>query len=135
MKKAVLAAIVLIILIVGGAWALNHRSYKAGQTSTYGSGSNNQANNSNQAPTSTVSVDIHNMMFTPSQITVKKGTKVTWTNNDQVAHTVTPDKGTSPASAPIPPGETYSYTFNQVGSFQYHCSIHSVMHGTVVVYS
>jgi plastocyanin len=75
------------------------------------------------------------MMFTPSQITVAKGGTVTWTNNDSIAHTVVDDLSNvgGPSSGDIQPGSTYSFTFNKTGSFQYHCSIHPSMRGTIVV--
>jgi plastocyanin len=75
------------------------------------------------------------MLFTPSQITVAKGGTVTWTNNDNTTHTVEDDLSNvgGPASGDIPPGGTYSFTFNKTGSFQYHCRIHPSMRGTIVV--
>jgi plastocyanin len=74
-------------------------------------------------------------MFTPSQITIQKGGTVTWTNNDTMTHTVTDDLNNvgGPASGEIQPGSTYSFTFNKTGSFQYHCTIHSSMRGTIVI--
>lgn len=76
-----------------------------------------------------------NMMFTPPQISVSKGAKVTWTNNDSTAHTVIDDLSNvgGPASGTIEPGSTYSFTFTKAGSYQYHCSIHPSMRGTIVV--
>jgi plastocyanin len=129
MKRSTLAIIIVIILLIaGGAIALTHKN----KTST-------TANTSTSAPsaqTSAGSVDIKNMMFTPSQVTVTKGTTVTWTNNDSVAHTVVDDLSNvgGPSSGDIQPGSTYSFTFNKTGSFQYHCSIHSSMRGTIVVH-
>jgi plastocyanin len=80
-------------------------------------------------------VTIKNMAFTPSQITVKKGSTVTWTNQDSIAHTVTDDLADAggPNSGNIQPGGTYSFTFDKTGSFQYHCTIHPSMRGTIVV--
>jgi len=74
-------------------------------------------------------------MFTPPQISVQKGGTVTWTNNDSIAHTVIDDLSNvgGPASGNIEPGSTYSFTFDKTGSFQYHCSIHPSMRGTIVV--
>jgi plastocyanin len=83
--------------------------------------------------TMNMSVSISNMMFQPSSISVQHGTTVTWTNNDSVPHTVTGNNG-GPSSAVLQPGQTYSYTFNQTGTFPYHCSIHPYMTGTVTVY-
>src|SRR5690348_2723892 len=62
-----------------------------------------------------VSVAISNFKFSPASITVKRGTTVTWTNNDSAAHTVTGDNG-GPASANLAQGQSYSYTFTTAGS-------------------
>lgn len=78
-------------------------------------------------------ITIDNNIFSPPQISIQKGSAVTWTNNDNVAHTVTIDQGEGPMSGDIVPGGTYSYTFNKAGSFQYHCEIHHSMRGTIVV--
>ncbi len=77
-------------------------------------------------------VSISGYAFKPASLNVSTGTTVTWTNNDSVTHTVTSDTGAF-SSGDIPPGQTYSYTFNQAGTFAYHCSIHTYMHGTVTV--
>lgn len=68
--------------------------------------------------------------FVPTTFTVKKGTQVTWTNTDVTDHTV---KGRGWESPVLRPGQTWSYTFNSTGSFDYQCGIHSVMQGTVNV--
>ena len=78
-----------------------------------------------------VSVSIQNFAFTPTNLTVKKGTTVTWTNKDSIGHTVTGDSGIS--SALLSQGESYSFTFNQTGQFSYHCNPHPGMIGTVTV--
>ena len=132
MRKPALIIIVVIIILVGGAVALTHKSKNNPPANQ--SQSQNNASSSNQAA-STGSIDIKNMMFTPSQITVAKGGTVTWTNNDSTTHTVVDDLSNvgGPASGDIAPGSTYSFTFNKTGSFQYHCSIHPSMRGTIVV--
>jgi plastocyanin len=68
--------------------------------------------------------------FVPTTFTVKKGTEVTWTNSDTMEHTV---KGRGWESPSIRPGQSWSYTFNTVGSFDYVCGIHPAMQGTVNV--
>lgn len=78
-------------------------------------------------------VSISNFSFNPGSTTVNKGTTVVWTNNDSAGHTVTADQGAGPASGLLNPGETYSYTFNEPGTFNYHCSVHPSMKGTVTV--
>jgi len=134
MRKSTLAIIIVVlVLIFGGALALTHKSTNnTGQSAS--SSTSSAASNSNQT-SPTGKIDIRNMMFTPSQITVAKGGTVTWTNNDSTTHTVVDDLSNvgGPASGDIAPGSTYSFTFDKTGSFQYHCSIHPSMRGTIVV--
>jgi plastocyanin len=76
--------------------------------------------------------NIFNMAF-PAKITVKKGATVKWFNKDGYAHTVTSDDGTTFDSGNLAAGATFSYTANTVGTFDYHCKVHSNMKGTLVV--
>jgi plastocyanin len=138
-KSGLIAIIILAVLIIGGALALNNNSTNNTPPPTSSSTQNKSntsstASNSNQT-SATGKVDIRNMMFTPSQITVAKGGAVTWTNNDSTAHTVVDDLSNvgGPNSGNIEPGATYSFTFDKAGSYQYHCSIHPYMRGTIVV--
>lgn len=78
-------------------------------------------------------ITIQNFAFSPTSLTVTPGTTVTWTNNDQTAHTVTVNSGTGPNSGQIMPGQSYSFTFQQAGTYPYHCSIHPQMKATVIV--
>ena len=97
---------------------------------------NNPTNtNSTNQNISPVSVEItDNKIFAPPQITVQKGATVTWVNNNNMNHTVTNDlEGIGPSSSNIAPGKSYSYTFTNTGSYQYHCDIHPDMRGTIVV--
>lgn len=68
-------------------------------------------------------------------IKVKKGTTVTWTNEDSAKHDVTPEMETADfkTSELFGKGESYSVTFNTVGTFAYYCSPHPYMKGTVEV--
>lgn len=70
--------------------------------------------------------------FTPKTITVKKGTKVVWTNGTDVEHNVTVKKGVK-IDKDIEDGKKASFTFTKKGTFQYHCEYHPYMTGTVVV--
>ncbi len=80
-----------------------------------------------------ISVNIKSYTFVPATVTVPKGTTVTWTNGDSVPHTVT-SVSREFDSGSIDPGKTYSYIFNQGGTFEYSCSIHTTMpHGKVIV--
>jgi plastocyanin len=77
-------------------------------------------------------VSIKNMAFSPSTLSVASGTTVTWTNNDGIAHTVTADDG-SFNSGNVAPGNSFTHTFSSPGTVSYHCSIHPMMTGAVVV--
>jgi plastocyanin len=85
------------------------------------------------AQQSTNSVTIQNFSFSPASITVTPGTTVTWTNKDTTAHTVTADSGTGPNSSQLQPNQTYTFKFDQAGTYAYHCSIHPQMKASVVV--
>lgn len=77
-------------------------------------------------------VTIDNFVFTPPTLTVPKGTKVTWTNRDDIPHLVVcpAAKIHSPA---LDTGDAYSFTFAQAGTFSYYCGMHPTMKGSVVV--
>ena len=77
-------------------------------------------------------VDISGFAFVPSTLTVSVGTTVTWTNNDSVSHTVTSNDNLF-ESGNLAKGATFSHTFNQKGTFNYHCSIHPSMTGKIIV--
>lgn len=77
-------------------------------------------------------VAMANMSFSPASMTVTKGTVVTWHNNDGVAHTSTSDNG-SWDTGNILPGASKTTTFNTVGTYTYHCTVHPMMTGTVIV--
>ena len=77
-------------------------------------------------------VTIKDFQFTPATTSAPTGSKVTWTNNDTTAHTVTFDDG-SADSGNLAPAATFDQTFTTAGTFAYHCTIHSQMKGTVTV--
>ena len=96
-----------------------------------GGGAGNLAANAQQKP-ETVEVKIDNFSFGPAELTVAAGTTVTWTNRDDIPHTVvSTDKVFK--SKVLDTDEKFSYTFTQAGSFPYFCSIHPKMTGKVVV--
>lgn len=78
-------------------------------------------------------VKINNFQFNPSTLTIKKGESVTWTNEDSVSHAIKGDSLSSLSSDSFSKGQSYTFTFNEAGTFQYHCSIHSTMKGTIIV--
>jgi plastocyanin len=81
------------------------------------------------APAPAGAVDV---AFTPAAVTVRIGTTVVWTNNDAVAHTV--DFATQGVnSSALNPGDRFTRTFTTAGTYDYSCSIHPFMHGSVTV--
>ena len=75
---------------------------------------------------------IQNFAFVPAALTVKVGATVTWTNQDGDPHTVVADGGQF-HSPGMDSNATYSYTFATAGTYDYVCSIHPFMRGSVVV--
>ncbi len=79
-----------------------------------------------------VAATIEDFAFVPGEIEVKVGTTITWTNNDSVPHTVTA-RDDSFDSGRMEQGNTFSFTFDTAGSFEYFCEYHPNMVGTIVV--
>jgi amicyanin len=77
-------------------------------------------------------VKIDNFTFNPQTITVKAGTTVTWTNEDDIPHTVV---ATAKAfkSKVLDSNDTFSLTFTTPGSYEYFCSLHPHMKASIVV--
>jgi plastocyanin len=75
-------------------------------------------------------VEITNYKFNPSVITIKKWDTVTWVNNDTVPHIVKWSNFEWPSQAKW---ESFSYTYSEVGTFDYICSIHPTMKWQVIV--
>lgn len=84
----------------------------------------------NTAPTNTV--QISNFSFSPTTLTVKMGSTVTWQNQDSVGHSATADNNSFDTGV-ISPGLSGTATFTKPGNYDYHCSVHPSMHATIVV--
>jgi plastocyanin len=81
----------------------------------------------------TDAVTIKNYAFGPKSITVKVGTKVTWTNKDSFAHAIKDTATGQTGAQNIDPNASYSHTYTTAGTYPYVCAIHANMHGTVTV--
>jgi plastocyanin len=104
----------------------------------YGNQQNNPPTTNVPPATSPPSIEstniyIKNFAFSPSSMTIKKGSTVIWTNSDSAPHTVTSDSGTELSSDQLSNGQTYSHVFNSAGTFNYHCGIHASMKAEVIV--
>ena len=76
-------------------------------------------------------VTIDNFTFSPATLKVKVGDTVTWTNHDDIPHTVvSAGKFRSKAMAT---DNTFSFTFTSAGEYKYFCSLHPHMTGTITV--
>jgi plastocyanin len=137
--KAVIAAIVIIVVAVGGvAVYMVYSNTAPPNSSVCGSSAG-----SGQSP---VQVSIYSGSansadppgYTPDSITLVVGVNntVTWTNNDSVHHTVTSTSaptGGAFNSGNMQPGAVCTHTFTVAGTYQYDCAYHSWMVGTIVV--
>jgi amicyanin len=96
------------------------------------SGPNTVAANAAQAQASNAEVKIDNFSFGPTTLTVAVGTTVTWTNRDDIPHTVVSDEKAFKSKV-LDTDEKFSFTFTKPGTYGYFCSIHPKMTGKVVV--
>ena len=89
-------------------------------------------------PPSSLAADAHTIvmakdfMFAPTAVTVKAGSTVTWTNRDDEPHTVVSDSALFRSGA-LDTNESFSFKFDNPGTYRYACSIHPTMVGTIVV--
>lgn len=142
MKKTLIIGLLVLVVLISGC--------------TYGPKTTPQPTQTQQTPTQTitaqptptqpaitltatpqptptpaaVAVEIKGFAFNPATITIPKGTTVTWAQKDSAIHTVTAD---SFDSGRLGQGQTFSFTFNQAGTFEYRCTIHPSMRGKVIV--
>jgi len=152
-QRLIIAAVVVVVLVIGAAIILaksntSKTASLSSSPSVAASASMSMAPTTTPTPSPTAAVisetplppsatpnvTIQAYAFIPQQITVKAGTKVTWTNTDTVGHTITETDGQpGPASGTLSKGQSYSFTYTTAGTYQYHCSIHSEMTGAVIV--
>ncbi len=85
-----------------------------------------------QPSTANAAVKIDNFSFGPQTLTVPVGATVTWTNSDDIPHTVVSTDGLFKSKV-RDTDETFSYTFTKAGTYSYFCSVHPKMVGKVVV--
>jgi plastocyanin len=88
--------------------------------------------NAQQSPAKTAEVKIDNFSFGPAAATVAVGTTITWTNHDDIPHTVVSTDGLFKSKV-LDTDEKFSFTFDKPGTYLYFCSIHPKMTGKVVV--
>jgi plastocyanin len=117
MRRSVSIAVLLGALVVGtGLIATGPKRFLA----------------SAEAKPETMEVKIDNFSFGPAALTVPVGTNVTWTNRDDIPHTVVSTDGVFKSKV-LDTDEKFSYTFSKAGTLPYFCSIHPKMTGKVIV--
>ena len=132
---SVIIAVIVVVIIIGALYFLQQpSSAPSNNPAPQNQTQNNQpavpANNTTNTAPQNLNVTIQNFSFSPAILSVKAGDTVTWTNQDPMQHTVT---GNGFQSKPLSNGQTYSFTFNTAGTFDYHCSIHPSMTGRITV--
>jgi plastocyanin len=77
-------------------------------------------------------IKIDNFTFSPAKLTVAKGTEVSWTNRDDIPHTIVLT-AIGVRSKPLDTDGSFTYKFDKAGTYSYVCGLHPQMHGQVVV--
>ena len=126
-RGLLVTAVAVAVLALAACSTTSTSTTTSGSTTTTAAGSTTTT-----APDAATTITIHNLAFDPSTIIVTVGTTVTWVNNDGTTHTVTADGGAFDSGS-LAGGATFQFTFDQVGDFAYHCSIHPSMQGTISV--
>jgi plastocyanin len=121
----------------GWVWVALAALIGCSASSTSSSSSSSPSAPVESASASTAAVEIKLFQFNPASLTIAPGTTVTWTNQDDIHHTVnsgSPDKPGGPLDGTLPEkGSTYSYKFDQPGEYPYFCDYHNSMVGTIIV--
>lgn len=104
-----------------------------------GEDSGGEASGSDGGASGSNTVTMQNISFTPDDIEVSAGDTVTWVNEEESAsHTVTAGSEDDPSgkfdSGNLDPGDTFEFTFEEPGTYEYYCDVHpGSMSGTVTV--
>lgn len=78
-------------------------------------------------------IEIKDFMFSPPTITVKSGETITWINRDEEPHTIVSVGKQFPKSSALDTDQEFSITVSAPGTYEYFCSVHPKMTGTIVV--
>jgi len=101
-------------------------------SSAHGQGGSDAPLTADLPTASAKAVTIDNFSFSPADITVPAGTTLTWTNRDDIPHTVVADDQQFKSKA-LDTDEKFSHTFDKPGTYSYFCSIHPKMVAKVIV--
>lgn len=116
MNSKIIIGIVIVLVIIGSVFYFTQKQYQPSQQPNVQIAGN--------------TIAIKNFSFTPDTLTVSQGTKVIWTNQDAAVHKI---KSGTFNSSDLNQGNTFEFTFDTKGTFEYSCAIHPSMTGKIVV--
>jgi plastocyanin len=133
MRRATAFSLCMCLAVSGGLAVAG-----CGDSSSSSSSSSSKKKKKKTSTTSNTGgpgVVLQNISFNPSNVSVKVGDTVTWTNDESVQHDVTADDGSfkSGPSGGMKQGDKFEHSFNKAGAYAYKCTIHPNMTGKVVV--
>ena len=118
MRRSVCIGSIILLLAVGSNRAVSGEKTPPAQPQ--------------QTAAASAEVKIDNFKFGPEAVTIAAGTTVTWTNRDDIPHTVVSTDGVFKSKV-MDTDERFSFTFSKPGTYEYFCSVHPKMTGKVVV--
>jgi plastocyanin len=127
MRRITLLLCALVALAAAGCGGNSNSSSSSGSSSTPASTGASSSGGGG------VAIKMQNIAFDPKAVTVKVGQKITWTNDDSVAHNVTAQSGADFKSSDFSKGGTFSFTPTKAGTIKYVCTIHPGMTATLTV--
>lgn len=140
-SKVLVGGIIVILAIVGFTFLRNNSSQPATPPTPTSAPEQAMPTQASGSPSTQASsfpaaaqnaVQIANFAFSPATMTIKVGDSVTWTNQDSVGHSATADNGSFDTGI-LAQGKSGTITFSKAGTYTYHCSVHPMMHGTIIV--
>jgi plastocyanin len=130
--RRALLGLLTVLTAVALMTACSSSSKSSGSKSGGGASAPAAGSGGSTATSKDVTIEVKNFAFTPKNLTVSTGTKVTWKFDDSAGHTATANGGAF-KSPTLSNGKTYSFTFNTPGTYPYICSIHQYMTATITV--
>lgn len=132
-KKIIIYIVVILVVIISiGTFYLSRSSKTLPkgpmQTNTEQTPSSTVTDKT--VPAKTYNISAVNFSFNPGILNINKGDTIIWTNQDSAPHQIAGGDLNGPVMSK---GQSYTFVFNNVGTFNYHCAIHPSMTGTVIV--
>lgn len=132
---ALLAVLALGLVGAGCGGGDDDEGEPAGAATTEQPAGGGETGAGEPAESGVTEIAMKDIEFVPHDVTVAPGTKLLWTNDDAVAHTVTKESGPGEEfdSGNVGPGDTYELSVQETGKIEYVCTIHPGQDGTITV--